>query len=158
RIDVPVEMPEGVSREGVFGTDKTAQKQNQGAEAFDFSPMGIWRSKVGDLKEEILGNRRGGAPGVVSTECANASAPQPVSSPEQIKVSGGVLQGSATKKVQPAYPAIARAARSSGAVQVQITINESGEVINAQVINGHPSLRAAALQAAKQWRFKPTEV
>jgi protein TonB len=68
------------------------------------------------------------------------------------------LQGNATKKVQPAYPAIAKAARAKGAVQVQITVNESGEVINARVINGHPMFRDAALRAAKQWRFKPTEL
>ena len=68
------------------------------------------------------------------------------------------MQGSATKKVQPAYPAIAKAARAKGAVQVQITVNESGEVINARVINGHPMFRDAALRAAKQWRFKPTEL
>jgi len=68
------------------------------------------------------------------------------------------LQGSASKKVQPAYPAIAKAASAKGAVQVQITVNESGEVIGARVINGHPLFRDAALQAAKQWRFKPTQL
>jgi TonB family protein len=75
-----------------------------------------------------------------------------------IRVSGGVLQGSATKKVQPVYPEIARTAKASGPVQVLITINESGEVINAQIIRSHPLFSAAALQAAKQWRFKPTEL
>jgi TonB family protein len=75
-----------------------------------------------------------------------------------IRVSGGVLQGSATKKVQPAYPAIAKSARAQGSVQVQITVNENGEVIDARVINGQPMLREAALQAAKQWRFKPAEL
>jgi TonB family protein len=68
------------------------------------------------------------------------------------------LQGSATRKVQPAYPALARAARAQGAAQVQITVSESGEVIDARVIGGHPMFRDAALQAAKQWRFKPTEL
>ena len=68
------------------------------------------------------------------------------------------MQGSATKKVQPAYPAIARTAKASGVVLVQITINESGEVINAQIIRSHPLFNDAALQAAKQWRFKPTEL
>src|SRR5262249_29713782 len=88
----------------------------------------------------------------------NKPAPSAPADPRQIKVSGGVLQGSATRKVQPAYPTIAKAARTSGAVQVQVTISESGEVINAQVISGHPLMRDAALQAAKQWRFKPTEL
>jgi len=78
--------------------------------------------------------------------------------PKKISVSGGVLQGRAIKKVQPPYPPIAKAARASGAVQVQILISETGEVIDATVIAGHPVLRDAALQAARQWVFQPTEL
>ena len=78
--------------------------------------------------------------------------------PKKISVSIGVLQGKAVRKVQPPYPAIARAAGAKGAVQVQITISETGEVIEANVINGHPLLRDAALQAAREWVFKPTEL
>ncbi len=87
--------------------------------------------------------------------------PEPTAKPEppkQIKVSGGVLQGSALNKVQPSYPPIAKAARAAGAVQVQVTISEEGRVIEASVVSGHPLLREAALQAARQWRFKPTEL
>jgi len=76
----------------------------------------------------------------------------------KISVSGGVLQGKAIRKVQPPYPPIAKAARAQGAVQVQITISETGEVIEANAINGHPLLRDAALQAARQWLFQPTEL
>lgn len=78
--------------------------------------------------------------------------------PKQIKVSGGVLQGSAIKKAQPVYPPVAKAANASGAVQVQVTIGEDGRVIDTAVLNGHPLLRDAAQQAARQWEFKPTEL
>src|SRR5262245_23858008 len=61
-----------------------------------------------------------------------------VEAPKKIRVSGGVLQGSAIKKVQPPYPAIAKNVRASGAVQVQILISETGEVIDANVVSGHP--------------------
>src|SRR5215510_14183439 len=85
--------------------------------------------------------------------------PAPTAAPKrQITVSGGVLQGSAIKKVQPPYPPIAKAARAAGAVQVQVTISEEGRVIEAAVISGHPLLRDAALQAARQWMFRPTEL
>lgn len=84
--------------------------------------------------------------------------PEPTPVPKKIQVSGGVLQGSALKRVQPTYPPIAKAARASGAVQVQVTISEEGRVIEAQVVNGHPLLRDAAVQAARQWVFKPTEL
>ena len=73
-------------------------------------------------------------------------------------ISGGVLQGGAIKKVQPDYPQIARAAKASGAVQVDITVDENGNVIAAEASSGHPLLREPAIEAAKQWQFKPTEV
>jgi periplasmic protein TonB len=84
--------------------------------------------------------------------------PTPTPAPRNVTVSGGVLQGKAINRVQPPYPPIARAARASGAVQVQVTISEDGRVIEAAVINGHPLLREAALQAAKRWTFQPTEL
>jgi TonB family protein len=77
---------------------------------------------------------------------------------KKLTVSGGVLQGKAIHKVQPPYPPIAMAARASGAVQVQVTISTTGEVLEANVISGHPLLRDAALQAARRWLFKPTEL
>src|SRR5262245_17290353 len=81
-----------------------------------------------------------------------------VETPKKISVSGGVLQGTVIRKVQPPHPPIAKAARASGAVQVQVLIGENGEVIEANVVSGHPLLRDAALQAARQWVFKPTEL
>jgi periplasmic protein TonB len=86
--------------------------------------------------------------------------PEPTAAPapKKLPVSGGVLQGMAINRVQPPYPPIARAARASGAVQVQVTISEDGRVIEAAVINGHPLLRDAALQAARRWTFQPTEL
>jgi protein TonB len=82
--------------------------------------------------------------------------PTPTPVPKKIPVSGGVLQGNAIRRVQPTYPPIAKAAHASGAVQVQVTISEEGQVIEAAVISGHPLLRESALQAARQWTFRPT--
>jgi TonB family protein len=76
--------------------------------------------------------------------------------PKQINVAGGALHGSADKRVQPVYPAVAKAARAQGPVQVQITIDESGNVVSAEAKDGHPLLREAAVDAARQWHFKPT--
>lgn len=79
-------------------------------------------------------------------------------SPKTLTVSGGVLQGKAIKKIQPPYPPNARAAFVSGAVQVQVSINENGEVIEANAISGPELLRDATLEAARQWIFSPTEL
>ncbi len=72
------------------------------------------------------------------------------------KISGGVLNGKATSLPKPPYPAAARAVRASGAVNVQVTISESGSVVSASAVSGHPLLRQAAEQAARQARFAPT--
>jgi protein TonB len=86
--------------------------------------------------------------------------PAPTPKPEPPKrttpVSGGVLNGKAISKPQPAYPPIAKAARASGTVTVQIVVDESGRVISASAVSGHPLLQQAAVSAARQARFSPT--
>src|SRR3989442_5993217 len=69
--------------------------------------------------------------------------------PKIIRKSGGVLQGSATRRVEPGYPPLAKAARVSGAVVVEVTIDEEGNVMSARAISGHPLLKDAALAAAR---------
>jgi TonB family protein len=71
-------------------------------------------------------------------------------------VSGGVVNSKATNLVKPAYPAAARAVRAGGAVNVQVTISETGSVISASAVSGHPLLRGAAEAAARASRFSPT--
>jgi TonB family protein len=71
-------------------------------------------------------------------------------------ISGGVVNGKATNLVKPAYPRAALAVRASGAVNVQVTIDEKGNVISAAAVSGHPLLRAAAVSAARQSKFAPT--
>jgi TonB family protein len=89
-----------------------------------------------------------GSPGMGVTD-ANPPVPRP-------PVQGGVLNGKAISKPQPPYPAIARAARASGTVVVQILVDESGRVISARAVSGHPLLQQAAVAAARQARFSPT--
>lgn len=73
-------------------------------------------------------------------------------------VRGGVLTGKATRLVQPPYPAIARSAHVSGQVQVQIVIDENGDVVDAQAISGNPLLYGASLAAARASKFTPTKL
>jgi TonB family protein len=81
--------------------------------------------------------------------------PAPKPTPKPI-VAGGVLNGKAISKPQPAYPQIAMAARAQGTVVVQILVDESGRVISASAVSGHPLLQQAAVTAARQARFSPT--
>jgi TonB family protein len=73
-------------------------------------------------------------------------------------ISGGVLNGKAISLPQPAYPQIARTARASGTVVVQVTVDEQGNVISANAVSGHPLLRQSAVAAARQARFSPTKL
>jgi protein TonB len=73
-------------------------------------------------------------------------------------ISAGVLNGRAVSLPRPAYPAIARAARVSGLVVVQIIIDEEGKVVSASAISGHPLLIEAAVQAARLARFTPVRL
>ncbi len=71
-------------------------------------------------------------------------------------VSGGILNGKATSLPMPAYPPAAKAVKAGGTVNVQIMIDEQGNVISAQAISGHPLLQGAAVDAARQATFSPT--
>lgn len=120
-------------------------------------PGGVPGGVIGGVPGGVVGSKGDDAPPPPPPP-APKPTPEPTPVPKKINVSGGVLQGSALRKPAPVYPPIAKAARASGAVQVQVTISEDGRVIDAQVVSGHPLLRDAALQAARQWVFKPTEL
>lgn len=91
---------------------------------------------------------------------ADTGAPPPPPPVKKVpkQISGGVLNGKATSLPKPPYPPAARAVRASGAVTVQVLIDESGNVVSASAVSGHPLLRAAAVQAARSARFSPTQL
>jgi len=78
--------------------------------------------------------------------------------PPRAPISGGVLNGRAISLPKPAYPPIARAARASGTVVVQVLIDENGNVVSATALSGHPLLTAVAVRAARQAKFSPTKL
>jgi len=111
----------------------------------------------------IGGGGGGGTSGPAAPIVASDDPPPPPPKPSPppppkrtAPVSGGVLNGKAISKPQPPYPAIARTARASGQVTVQITVDEGGRVISASAVSGHPLLRQSAESAARQARFSPT--
>jgi TonB family protein len=75
--------------------------------------------------------------------------------PQRVRVSEGVGQASVLKKVDPIYPPLARQARIQGSVILQVVINKSGDVENIQLFSGHPMLAPAAIDAVRQWEYKP---
>ena len=97
----------------------------------------------------------GTGPVIVHVETTPPPAPRPVKTKTEI-VSSRLLVSKAVSLPQPAYPTMARQIRIQGAVNVQILVDEQGRVISAQVVSGHPLLRASSKDAAMRARFTPT--
>lgn len=71
-------------------------------------------------------------------------------------VSLGVINGKATSLPKPVYPPPAKAVRAEGEVSVQVMIDETGKVVSAKAVSGHPLLKAVSEAAAQNARFEPT--
>jgi protein TonB len=72
-----------------------------------------------------------------------------------VHLSSGVVAGLLLKKTTPMYPPIAVAARVEGTVVLEATISASGSIQNLRVVSGHPMLQQAALDAVRDWRYRP---
>jgi protein TonB len=73
-------------------------------------------------------------------------------------VSSGVMAGQLVYKVTPVYPAMGLAVRVEGTVVLQAVISKAGTIENLRVVSGPPMLQMAAMDAVKQWRYKPYQL
>lgn len=81
-------------------------------------------------------------------------ARQPVNKP--LHMASDIEASQLIRKVQPAYPVIAKETRVQGVVEFTAVISKTGTIENLQLIRGHPLLVTAARDAILQWRYKPT--
>ena len=79
-------------------------------------------------------------------------APPP---PQKLRISSGALEANAIHQVKPPYPPLAQQARIEGVVKLLVTVGKDGSIENVRVVSGHKMLAQAALEAVRQWRFKP---
>jgi periplasmic protein TonB len=80
--------------------------------------------------------------------------PPPAAATHSIRLSH-MSEGNLIRKVQPAYPPLARSARIQGQVVLQAVISRQGSIENLSVVTGHPMLVQAAIDAVRQWRYRP---
>jgi periplasmic protein TonB len=106
----------------------------------------------GGVPGGIPGGAAGGVIGGIVSSTANI--PKQVI-PQRVRVSTGVATGLLIRKVTPNYPQLAKQARIQGTVVLQAEISKDGTIQNLQLISGHPMLAPAAIEAVKQWRYKP---
>jgi protein TonB len=64
-------------------------------------------------------------------------------------------EGNLIYRVQPIYPTLARQARIQGTVELRAVISKAGTIENLVLVHGHPMLSAAAIEAVRQWRYRP---
>lgn len=109
----------------------------------------------------VVGGVPGGVPGgsmggVIGSVLSSTPVAVPkVATPQRVRVSSGVQSGLLVRKVNPVYPPLARQARIQGTVVLQAQISKDGSIQNLQLISGHPMLAPAAIEAVKQWKYKP---
>ena len=104
---------------------------------------------VGNVPEEGVGVVGHAESGLIGSAPANGAVPL------RARVSQGVEQALIVSKVQPEYPDDAKAQRIQGAVQLKAIIDRDGNVANLQLISGDPVLAPAAIEAVKQWKYRP---
>ncbi len=103
---------------------------------------------------------------LVLASVALAQAPTPTPSPSpapdesakpprKLRVSQSVMEGNLIHKIEPRYPQMARIAHIQGDVLLTTIIDKQGDVKNLRAVSGHPILIQAALDAVRQWKYKP---
>ena len=97
-----------------------------------------------DKSNEILGSSRRNPP------------PPEKTPPVRIRQGGDVEQARLLSQTKPAYPFLAIQTRTQGDVVLRAIISKEGNVAEVQVVSGHPLLVKAAMDAVRQWRYKPT--
>ena len=73
-----------------------------------------------------------------------------------VKVSEGVLEAQLISRIEPHYPALALQTRTRRHGGLHAIISRDGRITSLDVLSGHPFLVKAALDAVRQWRYRPT--
>jgi protein TonB len=121
--------------------------------------------KEAELPPDVINNTNqggvfGGIPGqgLIANNGPALPPPPKAATPARIKQGGQVTAASIITQTRPVYPALARQARIQGNVVLHAIIDKEGKVAQLEVISGHPLLVQSALDAVKQWRYKPTQL
>ncbi len=104
----------------------------------------------------MLGGVIGGLPSAAPPPPPPPPVEKPKPTPQSIRVGGNVAAASLIRQVKPTYPPLAKQARIQGTVRFNAVIAKDGTIQNLSVVSGHPMLVQSALEAVKQWLYKPT--
>ena len=153
----PVKIVKQIQTDIVNGELRTPTKIPQKVQMIkeDEAPPPVMASSgvVGGVPGGIPGGQMGGVIGGIIS--STPVAVPKVATPQRVRVSQGVSQGLLVRRVQPNYPPLARQARIAGTVVLRAVISKDGSIENLTLVSGHPMLAPAAIDAVKQWKYKP---
>ena len=120
-------------------------------------PDAISGGVVGGVPGGVPGGQLGGVIGGIVGSTSSVAAVPSISrpTPQRVRISQGVSKGLLIYRIEPTYPPVARQARIQGTVVLTAIIDKDGNIQNLQVVSGHPMLAPAAINAVKQWRYRP---
>jgi protein TonB len=143
-----------VLNNGTLRTPTRIPQKIQMIKEEDTPPPSAAGGVVGGIPGGVPGGQLGGVIGGIISSSSVAAAPklEPV---RRIRVSQGVTQGLLVHRVEPVYPRIALAARITGVVQLKAIIGKDGNIRELQALSGPPLLIPSAIDAVKQWHYRP---
>jgi periplasmic protein TonB len=106
---------------------------------------GVAGGSGGGVLGGIIGGAGGGPP-----------PPPPPKSNKPLRVGGAVIAANLIRQVTPVYPPIAKTAHISGTVVLHAIISKDGTIEQLEYISGPPLLMKNAMDAVRQWRYRPT--
>jgi periplasmic protein TonB len=130
------------------------QPESKGV-ASDIAPPGL--PSVTSIVEAGAGGTPGGlTDGTIGWIINSAQVVKPrIAAPQRVRVAQGITQGLLVSRVDPEYPPEARRGRIEGTVVLHAIISKTGDIDSVEVVSGHPALAPAAIEAVKQWKYKP---
>jgi protein TonB len=122
----------------------------------DGVPGGVPGGQIGGVIGGIVGSIPSAAPPPPPSSPSPVQNELKTATPQRIRLGGNLQAAKLLHQVTPAYPVLAKAGRVQGAVQLNAVIGKDGMVQEITLISGHPLLVEAAMQAARQFRYRPT--
>jgi len=153
----PVKIVKQIQTDIVNGALRTPTKIPQKIQMIkeDEAPPPVMASSgvVGGVPGGIPGGQMGGVIGGIIS--STPVAVPKVATPQRVRVSQGGSAGLLVRRVNPTYPPLARQARIQGQVILRAVISKDGSIEGLTLVSGHPMLAPAAIDAVKQWKYKP---
>jgi TonB family protein len=165
RIAVSDEAPKPASAQVASAAAVPVQPPPPASTAPEVVPQPKSSPPIPDRTADVPGVSNGATPATTPVREVTPPAPKPAplannevpdtAAPLKPRIA---VMAEAIKKVPPVYPPFARAQKISGKVEVEVEINDNGDVFRAKAVSGPDMLRPAAEEALRKWKFKPASV